>query len=286
MENIPGYEILESLGKSTWGDSFKARQISLNRPVRLTILPPREKAAPVHELARISAALTHAHLVSGIDMGTCPSGTYLVTEWVEGPAVGDIVRKTGGIAEDRVLEILLAAAQALDHAARKGLIHDNITPESIFIARGGTPKLRGFGPDRKSSLSPLDWRSPEKKRGEVRDVRSDIYSLGAILHYLLSGLHPFEDAPPAEVVDGEVVEVPIPLRQVARRVSPEVEQLALRMMAHSPEDRFASAGELAEEIENLMERLDGKVDIRSGRTARPAARRTRPTRTRRTRRRR
>jgi len=283
---IPGYEILADLGGSTWGTSFKARQVSLDRVVRLTVLPPEADAPRIHQLARRSAALTHPNLISGIDLGVYPGGTYLVTEWVEGPSIGEIVRRAGSIAEGRSLEIALAAAHALDHAARNGLGHGNVTPESVVVARGGTPKLRGFGSDRKSALSDADWRSPEKKRKEPEDVRSDIYSLGTVLYYMLAGVHPFENAPPAAVIDGVVVEEPVPLREVAHRIDANVELLVTRMMAPSPDDRFASAAALAEELERVIEKLDEKVDLRRPKQARPGARRTRPGRARRPRRRR
>jgi serine/threonine protein kinase len=283
---IPGYEILEDLGKSTWGASYQARQVSLDRMVRLTVLPPEDKAPHIHKLARRSAALTHPHLISGIDMGVYPGGIYLVTEWVEGPSIGEIVRRGGSIAVERALEIALAAAQGLDHAAESGLGHGNITPESIIVARGGNPKLRGFGSDRKSTLSADDWRSPERKRGERVGVRSDIYSMGGILYYMLAGVHPFEDAPPPAVVDGVVMEEPVPLRELVRRIDPDVELLVKRMMAHSPDDRFSTAGEVAEDLEMVIEKLDEKVDLRRPKQARPSGRKTRPGRARRIRRRR
>lgn len=278
---IPGYEILSDVGASSWGQSFKARQISLDRTVRLTLLPPKEQASHIHQLARQSASLTHPHLISGIDMGVCDHGTYLVTEWIDGPSIGEIVRRGGAIAEERALEIAMAAAQALDHAARAGLLHGNVTPESLIIAKGGNPKLRGFGSDRKSALSHDDWRSPEKKRGEPTDVRSDIYSLGAVLYYMLSGVHPFENAPPPAVIDGVVVDEPVPLREVARRVSPNVVTLVVRMMETKPHDRFASAAALVEEIDAIKTKLDEKVDLRRPKPARPGARRARPGRARR-----
>ncbi len=284
--SIPGYEILSDVGASAWGESFKARQVSLDRMVRLTLLPPKDQAPHIHELARRNVRLTHPHLISGIDMGECARGTYLVTEWIEGPSIGEIVRRGGAIAEERSLEIALAAAQALDHADRGGLEHGNVTPESLIVAKGGNPKLRGFGSDRKSTLSDDDWRSPERKRGEPVEIRSDIYSLGAVLYYMLAGVHPFEDAAPPAVIDGVVVEEPVPLREVARRIHPNVEALVMRMMAPAPDDRFTSAASLVEELEGVRSKLSEKVDLRRPKSAGPGTRRARPGRSRRTRRRR
>lgn len=274
-KRIAGYEIVESLGENAWGKSYRGRQVSLDRPVYLTVLPSEQDEPAIHSLARACAALTHPHLVSGIDLGVTPRGKYLVTELVVGPNIGDVVRRGGAIAEERALEIALAVAHALDYAARQGLIHGRVTPEAVVIAPGGTPKLRGFGADRDTTRSDLDWRSPEAKRGEATDVRADIWSLGAVLYWMLAAHYPFEDAPPPEVIGGEVVERPFPLLQVSRKLSPDTCRLVERMMDHHPSDRHGSAGELAEEIEGLISRLDDRVSFQPGRVARPGTRRAR-----------
>jgi serine/threonine-protein kinase len=284
-KKIAGYELLQSLGVGPWGRSFKAKQVSLDRLVHFTLLPPEKDARSVHSMARICAALTHPHLVSGIDLGESERGKFLVTEWLEGPNVGEVVRRGGAIAEERSLEIALAGAHALDYAARSGLVHGGVTPEAIVIAPGGTPKLRGFAADRAATRSDLDWRSPEAKRTGATDVRSDIYSLGGVLYWILAARYPFEDAPPPEVVDGVVVDVPFPLAQANRKLHPATYETVARMMAHLPDDRFSSAGALAEHLESVLRQFEERPSLRPGRIARPGSRRPRSARIRRRRRR-
>ncbi len=271
-KRIAGYEILEALGKGSFGESFKARQISLDRLVHLTVLPPPETTKGIHSVARVCASLTHPHLVSGIDLGEAEGVRFLVTEWVEGPSVGEVVRRGGSIAEERSLEIALACAQGLDQAARHGLVHGGITPEAVVIALGGNPKLRGFGADRALARSAMDWRSPEQRRGLATDVRSDIWSLGAVLYFMLSAQHPAEGAPPPEVADGVVIETTLPLREANRKLQPETYDLVERMLAQSAEARFPSARELTEALEALLVKLDERVSLRPAavRRARPA----------------
>jgi serine/threonine-protein kinase len=259
--------------------------VSLDREVYFTLLTAGEGAAEILAQARICASLTHPHLVSGIDFGTVKNRHFLVTEWVEGPSLADIVARGGPVAEERTLEIAFAASQALDQAAIEGLHHGRLCPEAIVIARGGNPKVRGFGPDRADFRPALDWRSPETKKGGREDVRSDVWSLGAVLYWILSGKHPHDDAPPAEVVDGEVFEPIVPLAQVHRRLQPETYTIIDRMLAAAPEDRFPDAGALTAALEHLLQRIDERVSLRPGRAARPG-RRSRAGRVRRGRRRR
>lgn len=285
MRKIAGYELVEDLGRNAWGHAWRARQVSLDRPVSLTLLDPGSITRSVEMLARASAAVTHPHLVSGIDFGEEEGRIYLVTEWLEGPSVGELVARGGPLDETRALEIGLAAAQALDYAARKSLVHGNLSPAAIVITSGSNPKVRGFGADRESVRWPEDYRSPEQKKGRATDVRSDIYSLGLVLHYVLTGRYPFEEAPPAEVVGSEVVEVPAPLAEHNRRLAPETAAVVERMTAFRAEDRPRDGGALAEALEAALSRLDERVEIRSSRPARPAPRRPRTVRPRRRRRR-
>jgi len=271
-DSIAGYQIEVELGTNAWGRAFRARQVSLDRPVYLTLLPPDFAST---NLARACAGLTHPHLVSGIDFGDSRDGTYLVTEWVEGPTLGDVVHRGGPVAEERGLEILRATSQALDVAARKGIVHGAIDPESIVITSGGSPKIRGFGPDRDYATTPEDYRSPELKDGDLTDVRADIYSLGATMYFALSGRYPFLDAPPPEVVDGVVHEMPFPLGQANRRLSPEVVTLVDHMMAFSAEDRYPHASDLVRAVNETCERLDERIRLQP-RVERTGPRRARP----------
>jgi serine/threonine-protein kinase len=281
-ETIAGYTIEEELGRDAWGRAYRAHQVSLDRPVYLTLLDDEPGRA---SLARACAALTHPHLVSGIDFGEIKAGRYLVMEWIEGPTLGDVVRRGGPIAEERALSIGIAVAGALDYAVTNGIYHGSVGPEAIIITSGGSAKLTACGPELEPALFDEDYRSPEQKRKQERDGRSDLYSLGATLYFALSARHPLEGAPPAEVVDGEVRDVPFPLGAANRRLRPEVVTLVDRLMAWDPDHRFATAGEAVQAMEQLVARLEEQVSLRPTRPARTGTRRQKSVRPRRRRRR-
>jgi serine/threonine-protein kinase len=265
-DSIPGYRLEKEVGRNAWGRSYRAIQLSLERPVLLTRLDPGFGSIA---LARACAALTHPHLVSGIDFGETGEGPFLVSEWVTGPTLGDVVFRGGPLAEERAIAIALATAQALDAASRKAIVHGAIDPEAIVIVSGGSPKIRGFGADRIYAQAPEDYRSPEQKRGEATDVRSDIYSLGATLYFALSARYPFQDAPPAEVVEGQVRELPFPLAKANRRLAPDLVALVDRMMAPLASERFESGVTLVRAVEELSRRREEQIRVRPTPPARP-----------------
>ncbi len=248
---IPGYEILEELVPNAFGRAFRARQVSLDRIVLLTLLPPQDEESETIRLARTCASLTHPHLISGIDFGPCSEGSFLVTEWVEGPSVGEVVFRTGAIPEPRSLEIALGAARGLAAAAGAGLVHGAIGPRAVQIARGGTPKLRGFAWDRNEMTGAEDYRAPEVLAGSRPDARADIYSLGRVLRFMLTGRSPGEETPPRD-------EDPLlrPLREERARWRPSTREVIERMTALRPDDRPAPPGKLVEVLEIALRKIE------------------------------
>jgi serine/threonine protein kinase len=220
--------------------------------VRLTILPSCDQPKMLGERTAACAAITHPNLVSGIDRGVHRERAYLVTEWVEGPTVRDLVDRYSCIAEGPALGIARDVLRGLDFAARAGLVHGQITPEDILVPDEAAVKLKGIGPDLSDSGAANDYRSPEQREGGRADPRSDIFALGAVLYEMLSGRAPAEEGEAAP-----------PLRHIRHGLGTDTYELVNRMTSPDPEDRFADHDEALEAIEERLEQLRRRVQFNS-----------------------
>ncbi len=175
--------------------------------------------------AMIAAKLSHNNVVNAIDAGQIDGHYYFVMEYVEGPTIKDYLDKNKVFEEKEALRITLAIAEALKHAAQKGLIHRDIKPENVILTKDGDVKLADLGlarltDDEKWGLAEAGmaigtpyYISPEQVRGQTNiDIRADIYSLGATLYHMVTGKVPYGGDTPNDVmrkhVDPKITIVP------------------------------------------------------------------------------
>jgi serine/threonine-protein kinase len=214
--DIPGFLILERIGRGCMGVVYKARQTSVDRIVAVKILLPSLAKNPSYvqrfvREAKMAAALSHPNLVSVIDAGAANGLYYFVMEYVDGKTVGERLHDIGRYDEKEALRIALDVAEALQHAHEQGLIHRDVKPDNIMIHRDRA-KLADLGlarptTDERWALAEAGlavgtpfYISPEQARGEVQiDIRTDLYSLGATLYHLVTGRPPFQGETSAEV---------------------------------------------------------------------------------------
>lgn len=295
VRNIPGYEVLELLGEGGMGMVFKARQKSLDRVVALKVLPPsaaKETAfiKRFYSEARTVAKLNHENIIAGIDVGESPGGIYyFVMEYVEGESVAELIERTGPLEERFSLQVALQIANALDHAHKHGLVHRDVKPQNVLVARNNMAKLCDLGLAKMQSDAPGDptgvpvgtphYLSPEQARGEADvDIRSDIYSLGATLYHMLTGETPFEGQSPMVLMTKHLTEEPEPPRDLNDSISKGASELVLHMMEKDKEDRPQTPAELIDELESVLAgkssrgRSSGRG--RSGRRKRPSSRKS------------
>ncbi len=267
------YRLKRLLGRGGMGEVYLAEHQLLKRPAAIKLISPENAGDPkalqrFEREVRSAATLTHPNTIEIYDYGRTDNGTfYYVMEYLRGMNLADLVKQHGALPEQRVLHFLSQAAHALAEAHRAGLIHRDLKPANIFAAeRGGVfdyVKILDFGlvKDNKARLgnetndnditvegsitgSP-HYMSPEQSVGGEADARSDLYSLGAVAYYLLTGRPPFEgDNAVAVLVAHARDEVP-PISQVRDDVSPGVEAIVRRCLSKQPDDRFASAEDLA-----------------------------------------
>jgi len=264
---VRGYELLEPISSGAMGVVYKARQLSMDRLVAVMLLPSEVARDPArverffHE-ARAAGRLNHPNIAAAIDVGEADGQYYLAMEYLEGEGLAQAMQREGRLPERRALEIAAAITRGLAHAHRQGIIHRDIRPANIAIARDGTPKLLGLGI---AAVGPLGgspgaaepdtsyYCSPEAARAEQQlDARADVYSLGATLYHLVVGRPPF-DGPNTAVILARHLSDPPPVPRVENPgLSQGTSDLILRMMAKRPEERFQDAGELLRALERLL----------------------------------
>ena len=206
---IPGYQIIERLGKGSMGLVFKARQTSVDRIVAVKVLldtlaQNKEFIKRFEREAKIAAKLQHNNIVNAIDAGEVEGHHYFVMEYVEGATIKDELDKSKVFDEKVALKIVIAVAEAMKHAHERGLIHRDIKPENVILTKDGNVKLADLGlarltADEKWAMAEAGmaigtpyYISPEQVRGQVDvDIRSDIYSLGATLYHMVTGRVPY-----------------------------------------------------------------------------------------------
>jgi eukaryotic-like serine/threonine-protein kinase len=270
---IPGYQIIEKLGKGSMGIVYKARQISVDRVVALKILlevlaQNKEFIKRFDREAKIAAKLSHNNIVNAIDAGEVNGVHYFVMEYVEGSTIKDALDKQKVFEEKVALQIILAVAEALQHAHGRGLIHRDIKPENIILTKDGNVKLADLGlarltADEKWAMAEAGmaigtpyYISPEQVRGQVDvDIRADIYSLGATLYHMVTGQVPFGGETPSEVMRKHVDKKTalVPPDHLNTNLSSGLGEVVETMMARNREDRYREPSDLILDLKCLLQ---------------------------------
>jgi serine/threonine-protein kinase len=235
-KSLGGYELLSKLGKGGMGTVYKARQTSMDRIIALKILPPRlsrdEKFVErfLRE-ARSAGKLSHSNIVSGFDVGEAEGYHYFAMEYVEGETLLELLKREGSLDEPQTVEIAIQITKGLAHAHAHGLVHRDIKPGNVIIAKDGTVKLCDLGLARSTeedqsltaigtALGTPHYISPEQIEGQTHiDGRVDLYALGATLYHMVAGAPPFAEPTGGRVMSLHLCERPPPLSKTATEVS-------------------------------------------------------------------
>ncbi|NVI98935.1 serine/threonine protein kinase [Myxococcus sp. AM009] len=281
--DLPGFELLEMLGRGGMGEVWLARQQSLGRTVAVKLLPPRLAKDPefvtrFEKEATALAALNHPHIIQIIDRGVAGEHYYFVMEYVEGRSLREAM--SAGLTPEKGIKLLLAVARAIECAHDKGIIHRDLKPENILLDGRGHVKVADFGlagiraPDSRLQLTAtsvamgtLNYMAPEQRRDAKNvDGRADLFSLGVILYEVLTGELPLGRFKlPSARVPG-----------LDSRVDPVVD----RLLEQDPAARYQKAGELCAALEAMTAtssapgipqgELDGRLVPAAARSVRPA----------------
>jgi WD40 repeat protein/serine/threonine protein kinase len=258
---LGGYRVLERLG--TGGSQvFLGEHQTTGRRVALRILPLETCQDPLvverfRREARAVARLDHPNIVRAHDIGSMGKLHFLIMEYVEGMDLQTLVERSGHLSPARAAQYGRQAAQALQYVHQAGLIHRDIEPSNLLLDRSGAIKLAGLGMARychdkvdpqqrgASLLGALDYLSPEQAEDSLEvDIRSDIYSLGATLYFLLVGHPPFQPSLVAKKSARAQMQKPEDVHQLRPEVPEGLAAVLRRMMAQHPGQRYQTPQEV------------------------------------------
>lgn len=277
---IGRYQILDEIGRGGFGIVYKANDPKLKRAVALKLLTAGEGASEEDiqrfmREAESAAKLHHPNIVPIHELDVHEGRHFFTMDLIEGPTLSKLIGEDD-ITARRAVEILQEVARAVHHAHEHGIVHRDIKPDNILIARDGRPMVTEFGLAKRveghtrltrsgATMGTPQYMPPEQARGQVRriDARSDVYALGAVLYEMITGRPPFEGATIFEIIEKVVYEDADPPRRQNRACPPDVETICMKCIEKDARRRYQSAEELADDCRRF---LDGEPI-----TARPAS---------------
>lgn len=254
------YRLIGRIAGGGMGDVYRGHDLLLDRSVAVKVLQPGlasdpELVARFKNEARAAARLTHPNIVAVYDWGSEDELTYfMVMEYVSGTDLRDVLVTRGSVPVEQAVEITAGVCDALGAAHVGGLVHRDVKPENVLIARSGTVKVADFGiaavvdADRTApgGVIPgtLRYLSPEQASGREATAASDLWAAGTLLSELITGAPPLQGAG-VDLIRRRAIEAPVPPSAVIARVPKSIDAIVLRACAVDPGQRFASASEMA-----------------------------------------
>jgi putative intracellular protease/amidase/predicted Ser/Thr protein kinase len=284
LRNHPRYQVVRRLGEGGMGVVFQAVHRMMERDVALKVINSSLISHPgaverFQMEVKAAAKLQHPNIVVAHDAEQVGSLHFLVMEYVEGVSLDRLVEKRGPLPIEQACHFIRQAAQGLQHAHEKGMVHRDIKPQNLMVTRKGQVKILDFGLARflqgpldseagpKKPLTMMgtvlgtpDYIAPEQvSDSRTVDTRADIYSLGCTFYFLLTGSVPFPGGTSLRKALAHVDTMPLPVRSLRKDVPPELLPVLDRMMAKRPEDRQQTPAEVVREITEAMRHAATKV---------------------------
>ena len=255
------------------GEVYRATDAKLGREVALKILPAEvardpERLARFRREARTVAALNHPNIITLFSVEETEGIHFITMELVEGQALDRLI-PPGGLPLERIVEIAGALAEALAAAHEKGIVHRDLKPSNVMVSNNGRIKVLDFGLAKETHDSPSDatltamqtqvgvvmgtpaYMSPEQISGRALDHRTDIFSLGVLLHEMATGRRPFQETSSAELMSAILRDTPAYVTELRADLPDDLARIIQRCMEKDPRDRPQTAGDVGKELRNL-----------------------------------
>ena len=263
------YELLEKIAEGGMGVVYKARQLSLNRIVAVKMIQPGRVGSPEMVLrfraeAEAAASLHHPNIVPIHETGECEGQHYFSMDYIEGNNLAEAVRE-GPLPSARAAQLVEKIAAAVHYAHQHGILHRDLKPSNVLLDETGEPHVTDFGLARRlggeSTLtltgqvfgSPR-FMPPEQASGRpgAVGVHSDVYGLGAILYYLITGRPPFVGETMETTLAQVLEQEPVSPRLLNASVPRDLETICLKCLEKEPSRRYATAQAVADELGRFL----------------------------------
>ena len=268
------YEILEVIGTGGMAVVYKALDHRLNRLVAIKIL--KDEFSGDDEFRRrfraegeAVAMLSHPNIVQVYDVSSSDTANYLVMELINGISLKQYMEVKGVLNWKETLHFAMQIAKGLEHAHSRGIVHRDIKPHNVMVLKDGSVKVMDFGIARvmsksntltKEALGSVHYISPEQAKGGYTDSRSDIYSLSVVMNEMMTGRPPFDGESPVAVAIQHINGGAPKPSSLNPNIPVGMEQIILKGMALEPKDRYASATEMIQDMEEF--RKNPAIDFR------------------------
>ncbi len=264
------YALERELGRGGMGAVYLARDLRLDRPVAIKVLPPELAVRP--ELrerflreTRTAASFSHPHIVSVHSVEESPGLLFFVMSYIEGETLSQRVKRQGPLPVPEALRLLQEVAWALSYAHGRGVVHRDIKPDNVLLEKStGRALVMDFGIARSVAASGLTqmgeavgtphFMSPEQAAGDAVDGRSDLYSLGVVGYYAVTGRLPFDGDSAQAIMVAHISQPAAPVARYRPDLPGPLAQAIDRCLAKAPDQRFATGEALVEALEQVRGR--------------------------------